>query len=387
VTTTKIQDLAITDAKVNDLSATKINAGTLQSTNWSTSAGSRFLMDDGTFMMGGSTSPALEWDGATLSIEGVLTASEGGTLGEWTVDGGILVNGASQLSPDFIKGKRFAGVLEGTAVAPTYSFVGDNYLSGMYFTASDSTLRFSVGANDKFIISNSAATMNINMGLFKIVGSPVGAATKYYDLGHTDWWWKDTYSQRFLADLGGPAGAPEYSFVNDPDTGMYASAANKLAFATAATKQMEIDADGAITKPNQPAFLAKPTSLQSNRLYNYTHTVAFGTEVFDLGGDFESSIFTAPVDGKYQLNATVVIGDLDLDALYIVVKIFTSNRIYENIFSVTGNSSDEDYFTAAVSHLADMDDGDTAKIQFYQSGGVSQADIYTNSWFSGYLVC
>ena len=34
-------------------------------------------------------------------------------------------------------------------------------------------------------------------------------------------------------------------------------------------------------------------------------TLAFGTEVFDIGGNFASDAFTAPHTGKYQLNAHV----------------------------------------------------------------------------------
>ena len=37
--------------------------------------------------------------------------------------------------------------------------------------------------------------------------------------------------------------------------------------------------------------------------------------------------------------------------------------------------------------LADMDAGDTAFVDWSQNGGASQADIDTESYFSGYLVC
>jgi len=41
----------------------------------------------------------------------------------------------------------------------------------------------------------------------------------------------------------------------------------------------------------------------------------------------------------------------------------------------------------SISHIADMDASDTAKVQVVQSAGTQQTDIATESTFSGALIC
>ncbi len=83
-----------------------------------------------------------------------------------------------------------------------------------------------------------------------------------------------------------------------------------LIFATgaseAADERMRITSDGAVTKPSNPAFLARNSVTDSNVTGNGTEvTIDFDTEVFDQGGDFASDTFTAPVTGRYQLNVSL----------------------------------------------------------------------------------
>jgi hypothetical protein len=63
------------------IAADFLRAGTLQSANWSTSAGSQFSLNDGVFKLGGSASPKLSWDGSTLQVDGVVKANQGSWLG------------------------------------------------------------------------------------------------------------------------------------------------------------------------------------------------------------------------------------------------------------------------------------------------------------------
>ena len=65
---------------------------------------------------------------------------------------------------------------------------------------------------------------------------------------------------------------------------------------------LTIDSSGRTTFPNQPSFQFRASTGQTNKSANVTHTVLFGTEVFDIGNNFASNTFTAPVTGKYQFN-------------------------------------------------------------------------------------
>ena len=152
------------------------------------------------------------------------------------------------------------------------------------------------------------------------------------------------------------------------------------------TSHMVFDANGHITKPLQSAFqVAKGSGGQQLNVSN-DDTVTFNTEVFDQNGDFASNTFTAPVTGKYQLQATVRMDNLVTGVTYFGIGITTSNRSYADIFVVHTNSN---YLSLKVSALADMDANDTAKVVFNQNGGSAHVDLEEDAartHFSGYLV-
>jgi len=156
--------------------------------------------------------------------------------------------------------------------------------------------------------------------------------------------------------------------------------------ANASADHMLINADGAITKPLQPAFLCIPASQQSNfAVGNSPATVVFGTEIFDQNADFASNTFTAPVTGRYQLNANLYLETIDSASSFYQIRIVTSNRTYEAVFD-PDFGQDAAYWNFNISALADMDASDTALVSIRQGSGTAQTDINTGSSFSGYLV-
>jgi hypothetical protein len=159
------------------------------------------------------------------------------------------------------------------------------------------------------------------------------------------------------------------------------------------TSHMVFDANGHITKPLQPAFLVhKNNSAQSNIATDTDVTITFGAEHFDVNSDFNTSnsTFTAPVTGKYFLSTSIRLAQLDTDANYYVFSIVTSNRSYRVILDSNNTfSGDSLYHSFTVDTLADMDAGDTAKVEFNQGSGSAQTDASGDpqyTFFSGYLV-
>ena len=144
-----------------------------------------------------------------------------------------------------------------------------------------------------------------------------------------------------------------------------------------------------ITKPKQPCFAATTSATQTNLTKGSANTIVFGTEIFDLNGDFASNTFTAPVTGKYLLTARVTLAQLDHDGnFYAEFRITTSNRQQANNLSIQDiMEAQPELYPFEVSVVADMDASDTAFLRWSQSGGGSTADIETDSMFSGYLVC
>ena len=150
-------------------------------------------------------------------------------------------------------------------------------------------------------------------------------------------------------------------------------------------ERMRISSAGEVTMPYQPAFQAVPASPQTNISVGNT-TIIFGTERFDVGGNFSGSAFVAPVTGKYQLNANMYANQVDSAAGYVQFRLHTSNRIYYYIFSTNTLSGDAAYMSFPIAVLADMDEDDSAYVDVQISGGTAQMDIEVVSSFSGYLV-
>tara|TARA_Y100000289_G_C3873750_1_gene124932 strand:+ start:76 stop:717 length:642 start_codon:yes stop_codon:yes gene_type:complete len=163
-----------------------------------------------------------------------------------------------------------------------------------------------------------------------------------------------------------------------------------LGSALGTTTHMSFDENGQILKPLQCYFNVRKSTDQSNIDAGGSDIdVAFGTEVFDTGGNFASNTFTAPVTGKYFLYTSLRLDNVDTAAAYYNAKIITSNRDYRWIEQFNTSGGDYNYFTVQVTAIADMDAGDTAKVQILQNGGTAQTDVRedsTRTYFSGYLL-
>jgi hypothetical protein len=151
------------------------------------------------------------------------------------------------------------------------------------------------------------------------------------------------------------------------------------------TEAMRIDQVGRVTMPSQPAFLIRAAGL-NNLPLGYS-TLTFDNEKFDVGANFASNTFTAPVTGKYQLSFIAMFTAIDNNAAFIDFLLTTSNNVFENAQDFGVHTGTAVYSSFGISILADMDAGDTAICQYYQSGGNATADFSGASYFSGYLAC
>ena len=184
-----------------------------------------------------------------------------------------------------------------------------------------------------------------------------------------------------------------YGIINFGDSGdnnigqiLYYHGDNSLSFVNNAQTGIKLNTDGEVNKPLQPAFSANPSGVQSNIGDNTI--IAFATEIFDIGANFASNTFTAPVTGKYLLSANVRIDNLDLDGAYHALTINTSNRAYYALHGSAHWDADANYYFFSISILADMDANDTAYLLYNEnSSQTDQADVSTSSYFTGFLAC
>ena len=156
---------------------------------------------------------------------------------------------------------------------------------------------------------------------------------------------------------------------------------------TSSPLNMNIDASGRVTKPNQPAFLAKVNSNINNLSVNTASNVdiPITNEIFDVNNNFSSSTFTAPVTGKYVLGFHARLDNIDASTTSYSFYLVTSNRTYSYIFDPdVGN--DRLYSSPTLNILTDMDANDTAKMQYYVNAGAAQATLVNLTYFYCYLV-
>ena len=180
------------------------------------------------------------------------------------------------------------------------------------------------------------------------------------------------------------------SLLDSSQNTMYSVSPTLHSFSISNSEKMRINSTGAVTKPAQPSFHVVKNADQNNVAVGSSVTVVWQVESYDVGANFASNTFTAPVAGKYILTASIRVDSLDSTASeHNDMAIVTSNRNYKNIFDLRGLSSDPTYWTFTINAVADMDAGDTASVQFYQDGGTAQSDIKNDSgrtYFSGILV-
>ncbi len=141
------------------------------------------------------------------------------------------------------------------------------------------------------------------------------------------------------------------------------------------------------TPANVTSFLVTPASSQLNLATGQDTTVIFGTEIFDVGGNFASNTFTAPTTGYYLFTVSLRLASIDTACTVLDLKLITSNRTH------TVKVEPDQLFNADAAHtfnfsvLTDMDATDTAYVAIDPNDGGTQTDVIADgSWFSGNLM-
>lgn len=144
---------------------------------------------------------------------------------------------------------------------------------------------------------------------------------------------------------------------------------------------------------DRPAFLVGVDANISNVTGdNTSYKVAWSVERFDRGGNFLSTTFTAPFDGKYIFLLGVTLDSLDSTTCErIYCNLQTSNKRYYNSYHSGLCYDTSGRMPLQWSVIADMDANDTAWVWVTASGGTRTVDISghaTNffSFFSGALL-
>lgn len=154
-------------------------------------------------------------------------------------------------------------------------------------------------------------------------------------------------------------------------------------------------AAGERTMPLQPAFLAYLPSTDADVTGDNTFfvvgSVTAMTEVFDQGGDFATSTFTAPVTGRYLLSGNVTFTEIGVTHTDVRINITTSNRVIQFLRANATLMASSGDLTMLGSSASDMDAADTANIQGFSGNSTKTVDVVgdanLSSSFGAYLIC
>ena len=149
------------------------------------------------------------------------------------------------------------------------------------------------------------------------------------------------------------------------------------------TSHMVFDANGIITKPLQPCFAVYASVNQTPG--SSAATVVWGGETLDVGSNFASNTFTAPVDGNYLFNVRVFAEGLGSEIFKIAI--IPSGTQYNHITT----ADNESYEPMEYSEIIPLSASDTVTITTYANNSTyflqgTSGSSYHYCTFSGCLL-
>lgn len=150
-------------------------------------------------------------------------------------------------------------------------------------------------------------------------------------------------------------------------------------------------AEGSVTQPLQPSFLATKSADTNDQTGDgTTYTVICDTEIFDQGSDYDhtTGVFTAPVTGKYAFSASIRIENSAAGHDRMITSVVTSNRNYTVEVSGLGAKT---FYSIPISVICEMEANDTASITIWVNSSTKTVDISGAgtdrvTFFSGSLI-
>ena len=158
------------------------------------------------------------------------------------------------------------------------------------------------------------------------------------------------------------------------------------------TTAMTIDSAGRVLTPARPMFDVAKGSTQSISSGTVTK-VTWDTENYDIGGNFASDKFTAPIAGKYHMNALVTMSTITAGAgigliWYKNGSVFRSGYHQSTEINIT--------FSLQSSGIFDLSVSDYLEVYVFQGSGSNETIGETNNvgsvnnvgsnYWSGYLI-
>jgi hypothetical protein len=322
---------------------------------------------DGALTVSGADLPTV----TNLNATGIVTAT--GFVGNIT--GNINATGVStiatlnvtQSNPTNLNVSGVATVSAGSASAPSITPTGDSN-TGIFFPSAD-TVCIGEGGTEVVRIHNLGRVL-VGTANTDIAGAPSNKGAKQFI---------------YTADGNG-----EWALQarNDSSTGngFFLRAGNSSTTYTARftgydenNVHLNVDGLGRVTTPLQPAFIATKNSGQT-LTQSVNNVVTFDTEVIDIGSNYSSNKFTAPVSGTYQFQFTCMGSSSNSGYVRIALK-KNGSGFYGTTYATITVSA---YESIVTSSLINLSANDYVEAEIYPT--MASFALDNTGTFSGYLV-
>ena len=235
------------------------------------------------------------------------------------------------------------------------------------------------------VITHSSGVINVSTGALQVGGVAVATGAGVSLSGSTNNTIVTVTGANAMqgeANAAGPAILNEAATATNPtlipnkaevDTGYGWAAADTLTAVTGGTERMRIDANGYVTKPTN-CYVSVWNSAADNDVSGdgTVYTIAFDTEIDDIGANFSSTTFTAPVTGKYSVKGSIYLTGINTSH-ELSLNLITSNRTYRFLHLNPGIAPSDNNYPISID--ADMDATDTFTITLTASGSSKVVDI------------
>ena len=168
---------------------------------------------------------------------------------------------------------------------------------------------------------------------------------------------------------------------------------------TGGTTAATIDGTGRILQPAKPAFRVAKTDSDQTVTSGQDTKVTFNNTIFDIGSDFGSNKFTAPVAGTYHFDAAVRVGPTVNNASFYNAQVFLKKNNNSHVMlqqigtyanNLGGGTAHMSLCNLGGGVTTSLAAGDEIEVWVYLQGSSPiihyTSNNFTYTYFSGFLI-
>lgn len=150
-----------------------------------------------------------------------------------------------------------------------------------------------------------------------------------------------------------------------------------ITFTNGTSTIFNLTSAGYKTNPLLPGFLVYANALLTDVTGNSAnYLVPFNTSVYNIGSNFSTDTFTAPVTGKYLFISNITYTGLSAAMTACRIRFLLTSSTIDRTFHAYNNSNAGTNGSISLCSMINMTAGDTAQVYFLISNGLGNtADI------------